>query len=189
VPKSLIVMASGKGSLFRSLIRAIDSGELDARIDLLIVDRDCPALESADLSGIDAMICDPKDYASREDWDNHLWHIFNSHDPDLVICAGFMRVLGPGALGAARCIINTHPSLLPKYPGMHAVRQALEAGESETGATVHYVDAGLDTGEIISQISVPILETDTEESLHETIKTLEKDQLLDCVKKLLTQDS
>jgi phosphoribosylglycinamide formyltransferase-1 len=115
------------------------------------------------------------DYPDRADWDAALAQVLDEVSPALVVSAGFMRILGAEVLARyAGCIINSHPSLLPLFPGAHAVRDALAAGVTETGTTVHLVDAGMDTGEVLAQVTEPIAPGDTEESLHERIKAHER---------------
>ena len=121
--------------------------------------------------------------ADRAEWDRHLLAALEAAQPDLVVSAGFMRVIGPAVLSRFQGrIINTHPALLPQFPGAHAVRDALAAGVQATGATVHFVDAGVDTGPVIRQVSVPVLPSDDEPTLHERIKQVERVLLVDVVR-------
>jgi phosphoribosylglycinamide formyltransferase-1 len=118
----------------------------------------------------------------RNAWDKKLSDAIESLNPDLVVSAGFMRILGPAVLEKFEGkIINTHPALLPNFPGAHAVKDALAAGAKETGSTIHFVDAGVDTGEVIIQEAIGIFPTDTEDSLHERIKQVERKLLVQVV--------
>lgn len=151
---------------------------MDADIDgleivALISDRVAPVLEKADERGIKNILISFKDAPTRDEWNQKLMEITESLDPDLVVSVGFMRILPPEFVNKFSTI-NTHPALLPLYPGAHAVRDALASGATVTGTTVHWVDEGVDTGRIINQISVAIHPGDTEESLHERIKIEER---------------
>lgn len=145
-----------------------------------------PALQRASDAGIRTFICDPLAFSDRGAWNLALLNELQVIDPDLVVSAGFMRILGPGVVAAFR-IINTHPSLLPAFPGAHAVRDTLAAGATESGCTVHWVDDGVDTGPIIAQVRVEIEPGDDETALHERIKVVERDLLVRTVRTLLEQ--
>jgi phosphoribosylglycinamide formyltransferase-1 len=131
---------------------------------------------------VDTFVVRPADHATRADWDVALAGAVAARQPDLVVCAGFMRILGPAFLRdwSGRCV-NTHPALLPAFPGAHGVRDALAYGVRVSGATVHLVDAGVDTGPIIAQVAVPVLDSDDEATLHERIKVCERELLVDVV--------
>jgi len=177
------VLASGTGSLFKALVQSQDSLGVD--IVALIVDAPVPATDIAQASGIPSYLVEVG--SNRTEWDFQIREILDELQPDLIISAGFMRVLGPQVLaGFEGRIINTHPALLPAFPGAHAVRDALAAGVQETGATVHYVDAGVDTGPVIAQTVVSIDPDDDEESLHERIKSAERVMIIDVVRDILT---
>jgi len=164
----IVLMASGAGSLAKAIIDAqIEHVEIAA----LIADKECPALEIASSAGIPA-VCVPF-RKPREEWDAELIAAIKRFAPDLVVSVGFMRLLSPAFLKEFRTI-NTHPALLPSFPGAHAVRDALAAGVTETGTTVHWVDEGMDTGPVIEQRRVAVISGDTEESLHERIKIAER---------------
>lgn len=183
MPHRLIVLASGSGSLFQALIDACSTNDIDAQIVALITDRACVAEERAAAENIPVHRLDPTD---RDAWDVVMTQTLADLEPDLVVSAGFMRILGPRVVSTFEGdLINTHPALLPKFPGAHAVRDALSAGATVTGSTVHFVDEGMDTGAIIAQQEVAIELSDDEESLHERIKVVERALLVDTVKRLL----
>ena len=179
----VVVLASGTGSLFASLVQATqDTFEITA----LITDNSAAgALAIADRAGVTRRTVALADYADRAAWDQALATGIAEFRPDLVVSAGFMRVLGPAVLATfPQRIINTHPALLPLFPGAHAVRDALAAGVSVTGSTVHVVDAGVDTGPVIAQETVAVLPQDDEAALHERIKSVERRLLLDVVTRI-----
>ena len=163
----IAVGVSGGGSNLRALHAAAGRGELGAEIVLVFADRACPALEWASEQGIDtALLPDGDDVALAE--------TLGGASPDAIVLAGYMRVIGPRVIaGHAGRILNTHPSLLPAFPGAHAVRDALAHGAAVTGATVHLVDETLDGGPIVAQEAVPILAADDEATLHERIRAVE----------------
>jgi phosphoribosylglycinamide formyltransferase-1 len=178
-----VVLASGTGSLAQALIEAAQRGATGpASLAALGVDRPCPALDMAKTAGLATFAVYPADFPSRADWDQGLAKAVAVFQPDLVVSAGFMRVLGPAFLERfGDRTINTHPALLPNFPGAHAVRDALAAGVTTTGCTAHQVDAGVDTGPIIAQRAVPIEKGDTEATLHERIKVQERLMLIEVV--------
>ena len=150
---------------------------------------DAPGLAIAQAAGVPTAVVRPRDFSTRELWDEALARTVAAFDPALVVLAGFMRIVGAPLLDRyPQRIINTHPSLLPAYPGAHAVRDALAAGESVAGCSVIIVDAGVDTGPLVAQEAVAVLEGDTEEVLHERIKTVERRLLVQTVRELLTRD-
>jgi len=173
------VLASGRGTNLEAIINAIETGILTARIGVVISDKkDAKALERARTHHLPAFSVDPKAYPDRATYDAAIVSILNEHQVKLVICAGYMRLVTTPILEAFQNkIINIHPSLLPAFPGLHAQRQALAYGAKVSGCTVHFVDAEVDHGAIISQMSVPILEGDTEESLTNRI-LIEEHRLL-----------
>jgi phosphoribosylglycinamide formyltransferase-1 len=174
----LVVLASGSGTLFQSLIDEQENHQ--ANIVGLITDVQCQAIDRAKASGIPVNVVAMQ--SDRNLWDHKLSDLIESLNPDLVVCAGFMRILGSAVLEKFEGkIINTHPALLPKFPGAHAVKDAMMAGATETGSTIHFVDAGVDTGEVITQEAIAILPTDTEDSLHERIKQVERKLLVQVV--------
>jgi phosphoribosylglycinamide formyltransferase-1 len=179
----LVVLVSGSGTNLQAVLDAAVDPEWGATVVAVGADRrDIEGLRRAERAGIPTFVVAPADHPDRPAWDGALAAAVSDHSPDLVVCAGFMRVLGAGFLDrwAGRCI-NTHPALLPAFPGAHAVRDALAYGVRISGATVHFVDAGVDTGPIIAQVAVPVTETDDEVSLHERIKVVERDLLVEVV--------
>ncbi len=174
----IVVLASGSGTLFQALIDQHKKHQ--GQIVALITDVECPAIDRAKQSGIPTQIIPLSQ--SRESWDEKLAEVLTVLKPDLIVSAGFMKILGPKVLAIFKGkIINTHPALLPNYPGAHAVTDALAAGEIETGSTIHFVDEGVDTGQVIAQEKVKILNSDNESSLHERIKQTEKELLVTVV--------
>jgi len=165
-PFRIAVLASGRGSNLQALIDARDAG---MPIELVLVASDkasAPALRRAEAAGIAALALDPKTFATRAAFDETLFARVAAHAPDLIVLAGFMRIIDPAALAPwAGRIINIHPSLLPKYPGLHTHRRALEAGDRMHGATVHYVTAELDGGPPIACVEIPVQADDTEQTL------------------------
>lgn len=184
--RNLVVLASGSGSLLQALIDAPANG-VTYQIAAVISDNPtATALTRAQSAGITAIAL-PAIGLSADSWQQELKTVVMSFAPDLVVSAGFMRII-KSDLFKLIPTINAHPSLLPNFPGGHAVADALAAGATQTGATVHYVDAGVDTGEIIAQQVVQIKSDDTESSLHERIKVVERDQLVSAVVKLCQQE-
>jgi len=176
---ALGILGSGKGSNCRAILEQIRSGKLSADCRIVISDvADAGILEIAREFGVPAVFLPPGKFRTKlePEVEDELVRLLRSAKVELVVLAGFMRVLKPVMLDAfPRRIINLHPSLLPKFPGLEAWKQALAAGDTVTGCTVHYVDAGVDSGEIIAQQSVPILPNDTTESLHERIQLAERE--------------
>ena len=149
-------------------------------------DREAAGLEHARARGIATFVCAVRDHSDRASWDRALADAIAAHDPDLVVSAGFMKIVGPAVLEAfGGRLINTHPALLPAFPGAHAVRDALAAGVSVTGTTVHLVDAGVDTGPVVAQREVAVRPGDDEASLHERIKDVERELLVQTVAELV----
>ncbi|MBI3625967.1 MAG: phosphoribosylglycinamide formyltransferase [Candidatus Rokubacteria bacterium] len=166
-PLRIGVLASRRGSNLQAIIDAIESGKLDCRLAVVVSDRaDAQALERAKKHGAEAVFLDPKGYGTREAFDQAVLGVLADHRIELVCLAGYMRVLSPTFVRALPGqIMNIHPALLPAFPGLHAQRQALKHGVKISGATVHFVDEGVDTGPIICQAAVPVREDDTEETL------------------------
>jgi phosphoribosylglycinamide formyltransferase-1 len=180
--KRLVVLASGSGTLAEAIFDADFSAE-SAEVVALICDRpEARVLERAQSRGIESYTIPM--VGDRTIWNAELEALIAALRPNLVISAGFMRIL-PEAITNRFKIINSHPALLPLYPGAHAVRDALAAGATETGTTIHWVDAGVDTGEIIAQEKVEISPEDTEESLHERIKIVERGLIVATISRLL----
>lgn len=181
----VVILASGSGTLFQALIE--NQTALAIEIVALVVDKDVPAVQRAQTAGIS--VVEVPMLPDRDQWNQVMESVLTDLGADLVISAGFMRVLGPNVVAAfAGRLINTHPALLPDFPGAHAVRDALAAGVTSTGTTVHFVDAGVDTGPIIAQREVEIFPTDTEDSLHERIKVVERELLVETVRKIVAQE-
>ena len=183
-PLRLVVLVSGSGSNLQALLDASTGGDAPFRVVAVGADRDgTGGVERAARAGIPAFVCRVPDYVTRADWDLDLERQVSEHRPDLVVSAGFMKVLGPAVLSAHR-VINTHPALLPSFPGAHGVRDALAHGVRVTGCTCHWVDAGVDTGPILAQRAVAVEAGDTVETLHERIKVVEREMLVDVVRGL-----
>jgi len=179
---SVVVLISGSGTNLQALLKATDNPLYPAKIVAVGSDNDAPGLTHAELHEVDTFVVEPGRFDSREAWGQTLLASVQHHHPDLVLLAGFMRILPANFVNALKGkLINTHPSLLPLYPGAHAVRDALQAKATVTGVTIHKVDEGVDTGEIIVQQSVPVDANDTEASLHEKIKVVERELLVQCV--------
>ena len=179
----VVVLLSGSGTLCTALLDAIDGGEVDARVVAVVSDReDAQGLARARERGIPALAHPLAAGADRAAWDAALRDIVGAYDPDLVASAGFMKRLGPAFLDRfGGRTINTHPALLPSFPGMHGPRDALRAGVKVSGATVFIVDAGVDTGRILLQRAVDVLPDDDVDSLHERIKVAERRLLIQAV--------
>ncbi|KIU18823.1 phosphoribosylglycinamide formyltransferase [Mycolicibacterium llatzerense] len=180
-PARLVVLASGTGSLLESVLAAAVD-DYPARVVAVGTDRDCQALEIGAAAGAATFTARLRDHADRAAWDIALTEAVAAHEPDLVVSAGFMKILGPTFLARFQGrVLNTHPALLPSFPGAHAVPDALAYGVRVTGSTVHLVDAGTDTGPILAQEPVAVLDGDDESSLHERIKVVERRLLVDVI--------
>lgn len=166
------VLVSGNGSNLQAIIDRIEDGTLPARIACVISNKaDAFALERARRHDITTHVLDHRAHAGRESYDAALVELLNSHGIGLVVLAGFMRIVTPILLGAfPHAVLNIHPALLPAFPGLHAQRQALQYGVKVSGCTVHFVDEGTDTGPIIIQAVVPVLDDDSEETLSARIQ-------------------
>ncbi|WP_327146742.1 phosphoribosylglycinamide formyltransferase [Nocardia sp. NBC_01327] len=181
-PATVVVLASGTGSLLRSLLEATRKPGYPARVVAVGVDRDCAAMDHAEAFDISSFMVELSDFEDRDAWDQALTEIVDAFAPDLVVSAGFMKILGPRFLKRFDGrIINTHPALLPAFPGAHGVRDALAYGVRVTGSTVHLVDSGVDTGAILAQEAVEVLPSDDEATLHERIKVVERRLLAEVV--------
>ncbi|HHU40244.1 MAG TPA: phosphoribosylglycinamide formyltransferase [Propionibacterium sp.] len=182
----LLVLVSGSGTLLQALLDAQASGTLAAEVVAVGADR--PGIEGlarAERAGVPTFVVRLPDFAERADWDAALTEACAAHEPDLVVSAGFMKLCGPTFLDRfTGRFLNTHPALLPSFPGAHGVRDALAHGVKVTGCTIFEVDAGVDTGRIIDQVAVRVEPGDTEESLHERIKVAERRMLVDTVNAL-----
>lgn len=167
-------MISGTGSNMEALVDACEQGRVPGEVVAVFADRDCLGIAAARKRGIKAEVVDPKDFGSRDEWSAALKDAVAAERPDLVVSAGFMRILAPVFVDAfAGKLINLHPSLLPAFAGAHAVRDALAAGVRVTGSTVHFVDHLVDHGPILLQEAVRVEPHDSEESLHARIKETE----------------
>ncbi|MER6391092.1 phosphoribosylglycinamide formyltransferase [Streptomyces sp. NPDC059382] len=187
----LVVLVSGSGTNLQALLDAIDAHPegpegFGARVVAVGADRDGIAgLERAEKAGIPTFVCPVKAYATRAEWDVALTEATAAHAPDLVVSAGFMKIVGQEFVDRfGGRFINTHPALLPAFPGAHGVRDALAYGAKVTGCTVHFVDGGVDTGPIIAQGVVEIRDGEDEAALHERIKEVERTLLVDVVGRL-----
>jgi len=185
-PLRVVVLVSGTGTNLQALIDASADPAYGATIVGVGADRDNTlAIERARQAGAPTFVVRLKDFADREAWDAALADAVAEHSPDLVVLAGFMKLVGAGFMGKfGGRIINTHPALSPAFPGMHGPRDALAYGVKITGCTLFVVDEGIDTGPIIAQASVPVLVSDDEESLHERIKSVERQLLVDTIGKM-----
>ena len=172
---NIAILCSGSGTNLQAIIDNVKSGSIPARIALVLSDKkDAYALERAKKCGIETVVLDPKDYGSREDFDKAVAKNLKKRDVELVVLAGFMRLLSPYLIKEYRNrIINIHPALLPSFKGTHGIKDALSYGVKVTGATVHFVDEHLDNGPIILQECVEIKEGDTEEKLLERVHKVE----------------
>jgi phosphoribosylglycinamide formyltransferase-1 len=179
---SLVVLISGGGSNLRALLEAAEDAEFPARVVAVGADRDADGLAHAEEFGIPSFTVALSSFADRETWGDELLEQIRQWQPDLVILSGFMKLLPPRVIAAlSPNLVNTHPAYLPEFPGAHGVRDALAAGVSETGASIIVVDNGVDAGPIIAQRRVPVLPGDTEATLHERIKPVERELLLQTV--------
>lgn len=185
-PAKLVVLASGSGTLLQALLDAVERASYPAKVVAVGADRDgVKALERAEKAHVPHFVVRLDDHPDRAAWDKALTEAVDAYQPDLVVSAGFLKILGPCFLERfANRVINTHPALLPSFPGMHAVADALALGVKVTGSTVHFVDAGVDTGPIIAQEAVEIEPDDDTERLHERIKVVERRLLVDVVERL-----
>lgn len=165
--KNIVILISGRGSNMEAVVRAAEAEKWPARIAAVISNKaDAKGLEFAKAHGIPTAVVSNKDFATRDAFDAALAEVIDSFKPDLVVLAGFMRILtAPFVEHYAGRLLNIHPSLLPLFPGLHTHQQALDAGVAEHGATVHFVTAQLDHGPAIVQARVPVLPGDTEDTL------------------------
>lgn len=173
--KRIAVLASGRGSNLEAILVAVEKKQIAGEVVVVVSDqKEAQALQRAEKRGVKALFINPKDYGGREQYDLAIVEQLKKDQVDLVVLAGFMRLLTAGFIQAFPCaILNIHPSLLPAFPGLDGVEQALEYGVKVTGCTVHFVDEGLDTGPVILQEAVPIIQEDTVETLHQRIHASE----------------
>lgn len=185
----LVVLVSGEGTNLQSLIDACQEPEYGASVVAVGSDRPvCKGLDRAAAHGIPTFVRRLADFGDRAAWDRSLADACRRHEPDLVVLAGFMKLVGEDFLRAfpGRCV-NTHPSLLPSFPGMHGARDALEYGVKVSGCTVFVIDGGVDAGPIVAQACVPVDDDDDEHSLHERIKVSERALLAETVGRMVRE--
>jgi formyltetrahydrofolate-dependent phosphoribosylglycinamide formyltransferase len=188
-PARVVVLVSGGGSNLRALLDASADPAYGATVVAVGADREgAGGVVRARELGLPTFVRRIADFPDRAAWDASLTAACAEHAPDLVVSAGFLKLVGPAFLAAyAGRYINTHNALLPAFPGIHGPRDALAYGVKVTGATLHFVDAGVDTGAIIAQVAVPVLDDDTEESLTERIKVVERRQLVDTLGRMVRE--
>lgn len=189
VAKRLVVLVSGSGTNLQALLDAIETTGVEAYgAEIVAVGADRGGIEGlarAERAGLPTFVRRVKDYGTREAWDAALAEAVAAYEPDLVVSAGFMKIVGKEFLARfGGRFVNTHPALLPSFPGAHGVRDALAYGARVTGCTVHFVDDGVDTGPIIAQGVVEVRDEDDESALHERIKEVERRLLVDVVGRL-----
>jgi len=178
----MVVLISGGGSNLRALLEASEDAEFPARVVAVGADRDADGLAHAEEYGIPSFVVPFGAYATRDEWGGALLHQLQQWDAELVVLSGFMRLVPPRVVAAlSPQLINTHPAYLPEFPGAHAVRDAISAGVTQTGASVIVVDDGVDSGPILSQRRIPVLPGDTEARLHDRIKVVERELLVQAV--------
>lgn len=179
---SAVVLISGGGSNLKAILEATEDATYPVNILAVGADNDADGLAHADKYGVPTFVVSPSNFENRAAWAEELLASIKNFNPDLIILAGFMRILPPNFVRAVSPrLINTHPSLLPLFPGAHAVHDAMVAGAKETGVTIHIVDEGVDTGPHLAQAKVAVLPEDTEDSLHERIKVVERQLLVQVV--------
>ncbi|MBW8764181.1 MAG: phosphoribosylglycinamide formyltransferase [Microbacterium sp.] len=184
---TVAVLISGTGSNLRALLEAARHPDFPARVVVVGADRDADGLAHAEEFGIPSFTVPWHLHESRETWGEEVSAQLAVWKPDLVVLSGLMRLLPPALVAEySPRLINTHPAYLPEFPGAHGVRDALAAGASQTGASVIVVDDGVDTGPVLAQERVPIVEGDTEHSLHDRIKPVERRLLIDVVRRIAT---
>ena len=182
---TVAVLISGAGSNLRALLEAAASPEFPARVIVVGADREASGLGHAEEFGIPSFVVPWRGAAERDAWGEELDHQLDVWNPDLVVLSGLMRLLPAGLVARwSPRLINTHPAFLPEFPGAHAVRDALAAGATRTGASVILVDDGVDTGPILAQERVAILPGDDEHALHDRIKPVERRLLIDVVRRI-----
>jgi len=184
---SVVVLISGGGSNLRALLTAAASPLYPAKVVAVGSDKAATGLEHAEEFGVPTFVVEPSRFESREAWAEVLLSNIEFHKPDLVVLAGFMRVLPANIVNQlSPRMINLHPSLLPDFPGANAVADTLAAGATVTGATIHIVDEGVDTGKVLTQASIPVALGISETDLQEQIKLVEQEQLVQAVQDIAT---
>jgi phosphoribosylglycinamide formyltransferase 1 len=188
-PARLVVLVSGAGSNLRALLDACEDPAYGARVVAVGADRSgIAALDHAERAAVESFVLRVKDFPDRVSWDRALGERVAAHRPDLVVSAGFMKLVGADYLALlGDRTVNTHPALLPAFPGMHGPRDALAYGVKITGCTLFFVTAGVDDGPIIAQAAVPVLDEDDEATLHERVKGVERRLLVDVVGRLVRE--
>lgn len=182
----VLILISGTGSLADAIMTQAQSPDFPAQVIAVGADREAVGLAHAHRRGIDTFVVAPADYRDRNEWGGALRAQVQAYQPDLVVCAGFMRILPASFIEAfSPRLINSHPALLPAFPGAHGVADALAYGVKVTGATVHVVDTGVDTGPIIAQQAIAVQPDDDEASLHERIKVIEREMLVRVVAEIV----
>jgi phosphoribosylglycinamide formyltransferase-1 len=182
---SVLVLISGSGSNLLALLKAAEHPLFPAKILAVGSDKPASGLAHADLYGVPTFVVEPAKFSDRQSWAKKLEENISHYNPDLIVLAGFMKILPSSFVQKfSPRIINIHPSILPNFPGAHAVRDALASGAKETGTTIHIVDEGVDTGPILGQQSLPVFPSDDEASLHERIKVLERKLLVETIQSL-----
>jgi phosphoribosylglycinamide formyltransferase-1 len=186
VTARVVVLVSGSGTTLQALLDAVADPAYGAAVVAVGADRpNIEGLTRAEKVGVNTFVHQVADYPSRAEWDAALTASVAAQEPDLVVSAGFMKLVGPEFLARfGGRFVNSHPALLPSFPGMHGPRDALEYGVKLTGCTLFFVDAGVDTGPIVDQRAVPVLDTDDVAELHERIKVAEREMLVDTVGRL-----
>jgi len=180
----IVVLASGRGSTLRAILDAAADTDFGGQVVAAGTDvMGCAAMTHAEADGIPTFAAQLCDFTDRAAWNEALAASIAGHRPDLLVLAGFMRILAPDVVRRFR-IVNTHPSLLPSFPGAHPVRDALAAGVERTGVTVHWVDDGIDTGPVIAQLEVPVVPGDDEASLTARIQAAEKPFYINAIRQL-----
>lgn len=184
----VVVLVSGAGTNLQALLDAAADTRFPAEVVAVGSDRPgAMGLQRAQSAGVPTFVCQTSTFGTRDEWDESLAEAVASYEPELVVLAGFMKLAGPALLARfAGRVINTHPALSPAFPGMHGPRDALAYGVKVTGCTIFVVDDGVDTGPIVAQSAVPVLEDDTEDTLHERIKQAERKLLVNTVAELVT---
>ncbi|MFZ3416057.1 phosphoribosylglycinamide formyltransferase [Arthrobacter sp. 3Tela_A] len=182
----IVVLVSGTGSNLQAVLDAVAAGELDVEIAAVGADRNGTyGVERAAAAGYETFVVNFKDYEVRADWNRALTEKVASYEPEIVLSSGFMRIVDEHFIDTFEGrYVNTHPALLPSFPGAHGVRDALAYGVKVTGCTVHIADAGVDTGPILAQAAVEVFDGDTEETLHERIKVQERRLLIETLAKI-----
>lgn len=185
---SVVVLISGSGSNLRALLEACDNPLFPAEILAVGSDSAAAGLEHAEQFGVSSFVVEQAAFASKDDWAQRILDHIEFLKPDLVVLAGFMKILPSGFVSKlSPNLINLHPSLLPDFPGAHAVRDAIAAGAKKTGSTIHIVDQGVDTGPIVSQLELEVMPGEEKHALHERIKILERGHLVSVVRDIAEQ--